>query len=101
MPIGIDPRDVKPGSSGMLFLVERGKDGEGNPLYTARFQRVRVMLSNVNMADMGEAERLAKQLQADGFPYLAFAAGRNTPLPESGVDVKDFEALASFGGSKQ
>jgi hypothetical protein len=104
MAVGIDCKNVKPGAAGVLFLVKMGETGDGLDLYTARFVRVRVVMGAINMSDMGEAHRLAEQLQADGLPYLAFSAGRNTPLPEAPNDERglmaELEKVATFKGAK-
>lgn len=85
----LDIRDVKPGASGLLFLV--AVKGSDPMVWRAEFWRVRVIQGQVNMADFQKAGERAKELIDAGAAYCAFSAGRNTPLPDSGVDLEDLQ----------
>jgi hypothetical protein len=82
----LDPREVTPGSSGVLFLVA----AKEYLAWKAYFVRVRVIGDTFNSADMENVVAFEKSLHKAGKKYIAFSAGRNTPLPGNSRDMEEF-----------
>jgi|ERR1700733_97565 len=80
----IEARQVKPNTSGTLFLLQVG---EG--VYRAMFVRVRVVMGQINMQDVQNVAAYAGELEKDKIPFISFAAGRNTPYPEYAGDLDE------------
>lgn len=95
----INPRDVKPETAGTLFMVPvRGAENSDSDLgygvYKATFMRVRVVLGQVNMADVQDVANYAKKLASEGVPFITFSAGRNVPYPEYPGDLEELKRNA-------